>query len=500
MSNDGATDQRSADDKSWLLRGLTATFVSRATKVLANGLLLVLLTRYLFTPSEYGLFSVIIAIIGIAQLFADLGVGRSTSRYLNEFKEDDPGQLPHILKIGFVYRLLLISVVVVALVAGRDVIERLVGTPELGYLLVVGAVYLACISMKAFVSILFQGYSHVTLSAIVNVVDSLVRVTSVIGLTLLGFGVAGAVAGYAIGAAFGTLVGLWLLYTRYYRHHDTAPVRDADLKRRILEYSIPLTASRSANVIDKRVDIILVGALAGPVAAGLYTLAKQIATFLDVPARSIGFTVSPVFGEDKANGQLERAARLYEQSLRYVLLLYIPAAVGIVLVADPAIELVFGVEYGAAVPIVQLMSVFVVFQAINLVTTQGLDYLGRARDRAIAKGITSVANLGLNLLLIPMYGAVGAALATVVTFTIYVLANLYVVHQELPIDGIAVIRTIGAVAGVTACMGVGVHVVLPYASDLESLLAVIFFGGIVWVVLSIGTGLVELQRLLSMLQ
>ena len=316
---------------------------------------------------------------------------------------------------------------------------------------------------------------------------------------MLGFGVAGAVLGYAIGAGFGTVVGLWLLYTRYYTHHETTTERADRLKRRMLEYSVPLTASRSANVVDKRIDIVLVGALAGPVSAGFYTLAKQIVTFLDVPARSIGFTVSPVFGEDKANEQVERAARLYERSVHYVLLLYIPAAAGIVLVADPAIELIFGGEYGGAVPVVQILSIFVVFQAINLVTTQGLDYMGRARERAIAKGITATANFGLNLLLIPVYGAVGAAAATAVTFTAYVLANLYVVNQELPLAYGRLARSAGSATGITACMALVVIGLLPYASTLESLVAVVLFGVSVWTVLTITTGAIELQRVRRLL-
>ncbi len=499
MADRGEDGGRSASDRNWLLRGLTATFLSRAIKVVANGLLLVFLTRVVFTPGEYGLFSIVIAIVGVAQLFADLGIGRSTSRYLNTYKEEDPSQLPHILKIGFVYRSLFICIVGTALVFGGDLIERLMGTPELGGLLIIGAVYLATISMKAFVSILFQGYNHVTLSAVINIVDSLTRVAFVVGLTLLSFGVAGAVLGYAIGAGLGTAVGLWLLYTRYYRHHDAASKRADGLKRRLLEYSIPLTASRSANVVDKRIDIVLVGALAGPVSAGFYTLAKQVATFLDVPARSIGFTVSPVFGEDKANDQVERAARLYERSVHYVLLLYAPAAAGIVLVADPAIELIFGVDYGGAVPVVQILSIFVVFQAINLVTTQGLDYLGRARDRAIAKGITSAANLGLNLLLIPVYGAVGAAAATAVTFTAYVLVSLYIVDQELPLEYSRLARSTGSALGITGGMALGVSLLLPFAATLASLVGVVLFGVCVWAILSITTGAIEPQRVRRLL-
>jgi len=50
--------------------------------------------------------------------------------------------------------------------------------------------------------------------------------------------------------------------------------------------------------------------------------------FVLVPAGSLAFSVSPTYGEQKANDALEEAARIYESTLQYVLLLYIPAAVG----------------------------------------------------------------------------------------------------------------------------------------------------------------------------
>lgn len=472
-------------------RGLSATFLSRGVKMVANAALLVVLARYLLSPDEYGLLYLTISVVGVARLFSDLGLGRSTARYVNEYKEDGGGQLHHVLRIGFGFRLALVVLVAVVLALGGGLIADLIGQPDLRPYLLVGALYLAVISFQSFFSVLFQGFSRVTLSACVGITNSVARVVFAVGFVLLGLGGVGALLGYVVAAALAVIVGAALLYTQLYVNYEPDAEREEGLRRRILEYSIPLTATRSANTIDKRVDTILVGALAGPAAAGFYTVGKQVSAFLDVPARSIGFTVSPAYGEEKANGELERAARMYEASLRYVLLLYVPAATGLLLVADPAIVLVFGQDYAAATLVVQVLSLYVVFQAINLVTTQGLDYLGRARDRAIAKGVTAAGNVVLNLLLIPPYGAAGAAMATVLTFGFYVGGNVYIMHTELPLRAGRLLRTAAQVLAVSGGMAVGVALVMPRVSSMASLIAAIGLGVAIWVALSIASGLLD---------
>jgi len=190
----------------------------------------------------------------------------------------------------------------------------------------------------------------------------------------------GALFGYVAGLAVSTVFGAYVVYTRFYADYDRAEEPAEGLSRRMLEYSIPLTATRGANVLDKKVDTILVGILLNFTAVGYYTLAKQVSNFVAMPAASFGFTISPALGEQKNKQNLERASRLYEQSLEYVLLAYVPAVVGLALVAEPMIRYIFGTDYLGAVPVVQVFRGFILVNAVNKITSDGLDYLGRARS------------------------------------------------------------------------------------------------------------------------
>jgi O-antigen/teichoic acid export membrane protein len=242
-----------------------------------------------------------------------------------------------------------------------------------------------------------------------------------------------------------------------------------------------------------------VGVILSPVAVGYYTVAKQVSEFTAVPVSAFGFTVSPALGEQAAAGNVDRAARLYEESLRHVLLFYLPAATGLVLVAPPLVRHVFGTDYLPAVPVLQVFAGFIVVNAVNKVTNDGLDYLGRARSRAVAQGSMAGANAVLNVLLLPVLGVVGAAIATVLTYSVYTAANVYFIHQELSPALWALASDTGTVLVVAGGMGLLVLALLPYVSGVGSLLAVVAAGGATWAALAVLTGLLDVERVVGFL-
>lgn len=484
--------------KSHLARGFRATLIGQLVHMAASGLLIVLLTRYLFSVEEYGLLFLALSIITVALMFSDLGIAKSGARFLAEHRESTPSLVRPILRSSLKLRLVMISVVGLCLGAFAVPLASIFDKPELVPLLYAGIAYLAVHSLNTFSGVLFQGFSRVTWTARVKIVSGVTRPLLVTIFVLAGLGPVGAIVGYTVSYGLGALFGLYVLYRYFYRDYPSADEK-TDIANRIFRYSLPLTATRGANVLDKHVDTILVGFFMNPLAVGFYTLGKQINAFLLGPARSLGFTVSPTFGEQKARDELDRAASIYETTLEHTLLLYVPAMAGVVVVAEPAVGIIFGTEYLGAVPVVQVLSVFLLLEAITNVTSDGIDYLGRARFRAVAKGIASTGNFILNLLFIPRFGVVGAAAATVITHSGYVLANLYIINQEFPLAVGRLIRKTTLIGLISLGMLLVVRVLVPYVSGILLLVAVICVGILTWSGLATASGLLDVRQIYSML-
>ncbi|WP_135822879.1 flippase [Halostella litorea] len=480
-----------------IARGATAQLAAQVLRVGTKGLVMLLLTRVFLSPGEYGLLFYAISVLGMAVLLANLGLAKSGARYIAEYHETDPGQIPHILRSTLGYNVAMILVVSAGVALLHEQVAAALNSPELGPLLLLGAGYVVALSLQKATTLLFQGFNRVSYSAAVSVVGNVSTVVFIVALLSLGAGVGGALLGYALGYAVAAVAGLFVLYRWFYAEFDAAAAPEDGLPRRILEYSVPLTATRGANVLDKRVDTVLVGFFLTPVAVGFYTLGKQITDFVIAPATSLGFAVSPAYGERKANDELDHAARIYETTFEYTLALYVPAAAGLFIVAEPAIRHVFGSDYLGAVPVLQVFSLYVLLRAIDKITNDGLDYLGRARARAIVKGATSVSNFGLNLVLIPAMGVVGAAVATVMTYSAMVAVELYLVYRELAVSTARLLRAAALVGVVTVGMVAAVAPLSSYISGVATLAGVVLVGVGVWGALATTAGLVDVGQLRS---
>lgn len=478
-------------------RGLKAHLGARLIFTLSNAVLLFALTRYLLSPEEYGLLYFAHSALGIGSMAAMLGLPKSTGRYVNEFLATDEGQVRHVIRISFTYLVVLAGIVSLLVTLLHEPLARALGDTALTPFLMVGGAYVGIRALYATLGNIFQGFNRVDYNGLLGAVNGVGRVVFALGFVLLGFGALGAFFGYVIGFGLATLVGGYVLWWRLLPDLEVASERAEDLTRRILEYSVPTAATRVSVVLDSKVDKVLIGMLAGPAAVGFYTLAEQIVDFCIVPARSLGFTISPAIGDREAAGGNDTATRLYEQSMEKMLLLYLPAAVGLILVAEPAVRYVFGTDYLGAVPVLRLFGIFIVVRAIHKITGNGLDYLGLARIRAIARGTTALGNVGLNILLIPPFGVLGAGIATVVTYSIYTGINVYYMHRELGLRWMYLAGRTARIAGIALVMGAVVSQIVPYVSGILTLAVAIATGLVVWTVLSVASGLLDLTEVRS---
>lgn len=482
-----------------IVAGFKAQFLSKLISAIAGAILLTALAR-LLQPQGYGLLMLAITIFSTFQFVSRLGIGGSAGRYVAEYKEKHPEQVPHIVRFSLLLSIGAIVVTVSGVLLSYQFITELLNEPALAPFLIVGTVYLVLGTLQTYITKVLQGFEAIEFVAILKAADPVGRLIFALGLVLAGFGAIGAYVGYIISSALTVSLGAIYLFFRLRKHSVHESSVEAGLRRRIAEYAIPLTATNSASILDKRFDTLLVGFFLTPVEVGFYVLADRVIKFVETPMSALGFTLSPMYGSQKAAGNISQISRIYEVALVNSLLLYIPAGAGIILVADPLIQLVFGPEYSGAVIILQVLGLYAVLKAVTKLTDNGLNYLGRARERAIVRLVTAVLNVGLNILLLPLIGVVGAAIATVITYGLYTAANIYIVSLELELRPWFLLKQLSVVTLITVVMSGVVFSLIGYISGWLTLFSVVGAGGLVWGILSVATGMLKPQKLASTLR
>lgn len=455
---------------------------ARLTYYLTSGLVILFLSRQ-FSPATYGTLFLALSVLTVGRLFSSVGLAKSAAKQLSVSLETDDGQVRHIVRSSLTYNLVTIAAVAAAVTLGAGAIAETLGAPAIEPLLVVGATYIVFATLYNYTRVLLQGFREIFHSATVYASEGVAKLVAVVALVTLGYGIYGAFVGFVVGFAVAAVLGLALVYRHLPTRGATAPLR-AGLKAELRRYSVPLAVTRGAWVLDREVDVIIVGYLLAPAVVGYYAVSKQIVTFCSGLAGSVGFSLGPKFDEETVARSVDHASRTYETVLVSMLLVYLPAVAGLAILADPVVTTVFGRAYRGVVPILQVFCAGIALMSVTKLTEDILDYLGRANVRAVFKGVTSVGNVILSAVLILAVGAVGAAVATVAMQAVYASLCLYVVHTELRLRPRYLLYRGGQVAAIAAAMSAVVVSLAGYADSLLTIGGVVLCGVVVWGVLA----------------
>jgi O-antigen/teichoic acid export membrane protein len=154
-------------------------------------------------------------------------------------------------------------------------------------------------------------------------------------------------------------------------------------------------------------------------AVTLYTVPYEVMTRLRVIPSSMMGTLYPAFSERGLEGQQPHLQRLYERSVRYLLLVLLPGILFLVVLGPDALTLwmghAFAVQTGA---ILQILAVGVLANGIAYVPYNMLQAVGRPDLTGKFHLLELPPYVTLCLLLIPRWGITGAALASTIRFVL----------------------------------------------------------------------------------
>jgi O-antigen/teichoic acid export membrane protein len=238
------------------------------------------------------------------------------------------------------------------------------------------------------------------------------------GLLFWGAGIWGLVWGLMAANAYAAALSLWLLKKQAGFRLRLEPAFLAYLLREAL----PLALTNVFVLVFVRVDVLMLEMMGHPFTEiGWYAAGVRIIDGVGMIPTLVAGASLPVLSR-LAGQDLPSTARLYRQVQRLLLLVGLPAAVGLWGVREQVTLDVFGPQYADTARAFWWLAPVLAFLFINFLQLHTLTALGRQNLCAIATGLCVVVNIGLNLWLIPLYGFMGAAAATL--FTEIVLFSL----------------------------------------------------------------------------
>lgn len=196
----------------------------------------------------------------------------------------------------------------------------------------------------------------------------------------------------------------------------------------ILRQSQSLALSRLLRTLIFTFDVVLLGLMLDIEAVGHYNAAYRLCFF--VLALSIGVRESylPHFVRTVSDGR-DAMSALASRANETITAIGAPIVVGGILLAGPILEVLFGDEYAPGAPALRLLLLSIGLVFLNTTAHNILLVSGMLRRELGFVAAAALTNVLLNLVLIPVYGLAGAALATVVSQAVVLVASAVAVAR-----------------------------------------------------------------------
>jgi len=369
-------------------------------------LLLPLYTRYL-SPSDYGKVETLIALTTVIGIVLRMGIHAAFFRFY--FDSTDPEHRRVVLRTSFWFTMAMATAGLAGgLLLSAPIADLLFGSSDDSELV-----------MASFVG-LWAGMNYDQLTSLFRVEErsvafvsaSLANILLTIGATLL---LVVALEQGPIGVIVGNFTGTLLVYAALvgYRREQLGLQLDRGLLREMNRFGIPLVPTALFLWVTNFSDRLFLVKLADTDEVGLYSVGVRIASamVLLLTAFRLAWPAFAYSIEDE-----REAKRTYAYVLTYLVLLTTWVATGLALLSPWVVDWIAAPAFSESSRVVGPLAFAAVAFGAYIVVAIGVGRARRTQFNWVVTGAAAAVNVVLNLALIPPYGMMGAAVATIAAF------------------------------------------------------------------------------------
>lgn len=421
----------------------TYQLAGRAVVLAIAAVSIVVLTRYLGT-ADYGRYALALSFMQLFGVFADAGLTTIVVRELSRDRSRADILVANALTLRLLLALATIAVAgLVSLVMPYE--------PDVRAAILLAGIPLLFGSLNSALTAVLQAELRMGRAAVADVVGRLAAFGAVLLVVALDLGFYAAVGAAGFGAA-ATLVTTQALVRPLARVSVAAA---PEVWRPLLRASLPVGLALALNEAYVRADTVIISLYRDFHEVGLYSLAYRVLELSTLLGATFLTSMFPVMARRARDGALRESVQIAWDV--FVIAGSALAACGAVL-APELVRVAAGDEFADAADPLRVLLVAGALAFVNGVIGYALIAVDRQRKALWLNALGLGVNVALNLVLVPAYGIVAAAVVTVFSELIVLAGGLWLARRHLGfVPGAGVVPAAVAAAAVTA----GVLLVLP---------------------------------------
>lgn len=436
-------------------------------------------------PENLGKYYFAISFTTIFAIFIDLGLGNVLIREVAKTKDKAQDLLGSVLAIK-------IPLAVLSLLAAVILIN-LMGYPELiKHLVYISAI---CMILDSFTLTFFstiRGFHNLFFESIAAIIFQLVVLSFGLTVLHLGLGLRPLMGALAAASSFNFLYSSILIWKKwkicpapFCVISDSTkkcgvkilPKFNKDLIKSIIKIAVPFSLFAIFQKLYMYLDTIFLSVLAGDKYVGLYQIAFKIIFALQFLPMAFTASLYPAFASYWVKNK-EQLSTTFERAMNYLIIISLPIAIGIIVLADKII-LIFKSGFSGAMLPLQITMAALLFIFLNFPIGSLLNACDKQKINTRNMGIALLASVAMNIILIPKFQAVGASITVVITNLLMFLLGMAWVPKIIKIRSIKIISTFLKVVVAAAVMGAAAF----YLKSLLNVFIVVIISGLIYFVL-----------------
>ena len=400
-----------------IFKNMSWLFISNLITSICGFVWTILLTRYLGV-NRYGILGFAIAFTGILGILDDLGISTHIVRHIATNYDSAPKYLGNAIPLKLLFSSLkTILSWIILIIMGKNEI-----TITITILFTLEMVFKSYIG---FFNGSFQAFEIGKYQAIGNTLMNVTTLIFIIIAIYTDLGLLGITIAYIL-ANLLTLIYEYYMLNRYV----VKPKFELDLEfcKKITLYSLPFAITGILYTIYYSIDVVMLTNIVGDYATGIYNASYKLISVFNLFYSVYGAVIFPVMSKFYKNDE-SMLLISFEKSIKYLMIIMIPLAIGTMIYSLDMVQLIYGQEYEAAAPVLSIL----IWTVCLLFTSGACNTLLNASHKEVSVtkiyAIAAVFNVILNLFMIPHFSYIGAAVTTVLSDILIVTIQSYTIYK-----------------------------------------------------------------------
>jgi O-antigen/teichoic acid export membrane protein len=396
-----------------IVKNTSALFLAQIVSSAVSLIFGVVIARIL-GDTVFGKFAFALAFTEMFSIFSALGYNTLLIREVSR----DKNQVDRYVNNIFFFRVLFSLVLYLLIIITINLMQYPDDTKIAVYLI---GIFQLFESLANVFKVTFRAFEKMEYEAAIIIAVHLLSFAIVMTALYLGYGLLTVSLVYAFIGIMSFLFSFLLCRKKILKIHWDL---DFTFLKKTIGAALSLSMLAIFALIYVKIDTVMLSIMKGDAVVGWYNAAYYLVQgFKPLPQLVMG-ALFPLMSYSFVSAK-DQLKNIFERAFRYLLILGLPMAIGITLLSDKIIYLLYGPTFQNSIIALQILAWDVLLVFLYGCISFLLVSIDRQHQMAILAGCTALINIILNIILIPTYSYIGSACATIAAESFLLIAYIY---------------------------------------------------------------------------